>query len=460
MERDEATQKFVADLEAYKKERQRKFDEVQIQKQAEADKSWDWFGIAPKKVKYIDPSEYEVEMPKTLAAWRGYLDELAAYNEKMETMDPSEKAYRESIGSLTKEPEKLAFDIPENLTWEELNKDLWDEYQNRLQAAPATKPTVQPTPAVSVAPTVQPAVTSTPSPTVSMIPEVQQRPGFGDFQALQNKPSKGSRNLLYNVIDWAKGVNEAGAKAVRSTNRLLGLPEQKMQWLPSKEGVQALPGEIKDRVLDKPGAPTWGDVLKNTIKSGLSQSFIGTIKTADMVLPFDVYSLMSGGKESYKTYLDTFEKRQKEAEESMQGAGLAKDIVYTGGSAAIPTLIDVGLGKAATSGTAVSRFGPRTIGLAVDTVAKALPFFQRSFGSYSRESELDGANRAQQAIYGLIGATVETVTELSIVENFYSGVVNKLPINLIMKTGAKRILTTAGGQAVVQGLYNAGLEYI
>jgi hypothetical protein len=132
MERDEATQKFVADLEAYKKERQRKFDEVQIQKQAEADKSWDWFGIAPKKVKYIDPSEYEVEMPKTLAAWRGYLDELAAYNEKMETMDPSEKAYRESIGSLTKEPEKLAFDIPENLTWEELNKDLWEEYQNRL----------------------------------------------------------------------------------------------------------------------------------------------------------------------------------------------------------------------------------------------------------------------------------------------------------------------------------------
>ena len=38
-------------------------------------------------------------MPESLSAWQGYLNDLADYNEKLELMDPDEKAYRRAIES-------------------------------------------------------------------------------------------------------------------------------------------------------------------------------------------------------------------------------------------------------------------------------------------------------------------------------------------------------------------------
>ena len=48
MEMQETNKNIQRDIELYQKERQRLFEQVLARKQAEADKKWDWFGLAPK----------------------------------------------------------------------------------------------------------------------------------------------------------------------------------------------------------------------------------------------------------------------------------------------------------------------------------------------------------------------------------------------------------------------------
>lgn len=228
MERGDSNKQFKAEMEAYQAERQRKFDEVLKERQAEKG----WFG-RPKKVDYIDPEEYKVDLPSSLAAWRGYLDKLDEYQSNLKDMEdksPEELAYRKAIGSMPKEPEQLPFDIPENITWDSLNSDLWEEYlkkqredELKQKQAAMVAPTVTPSPqpsqiinagnvdAVSGAvPTMPPYAKSvpslyqkpTPSPSVQSVP---QKPGFGDFQRLQNEQAMSGKEALYNVYDAAEG---------------------------------------------------------------------------------------------------------------------------------------------------------------------------------------------------------------------------------------------------------------
>ena len=86
----------------YQKERQRLFEQVLAQKQAENDKKRGFLGLfPPKKVEYIDPEEYAPQMPESLSGWQGYLNDMADYNEKLETMDPDDKAYKTLIEIIT-----------------------------------------------------------------------------------------------------------------------------------------------------------------------------------------------------------------------------------------------------------------------------------------------------------------------------------------------------------------------
>ena len=85
-------------------------------------------------------------MPESLSGWQGYLNDMADYNEKLETMDPDDKAYKTLIGNhYLKSHQNPGFDLSEFAKWEDLQKDLWEEYLDK-QAKQVQQPAITPTP--------------------------------------------------------------------------------------------------------------------------------------------------------------------------------------------------------------------------------------------------------------------------------------------------------------------------
>ena len=123
-ESKQLTEKAKKEAETFLKERERLFREA-LNKAYEDRSAWDRFWDKPPK--YIHPEEYTPELPESLATWKGYLDELEAYKEKLESMTPEELAYKRAIGQEPKEPPKPNFELP--YSWEDFERDLWEDFE-------------------------------------------------------------------------------------------------------------------------------------------------------------------------------------------------------------------------------------------------------------------------------------------------------------------------------------------
>lgn len=107
------------------------------------------------------------------------------------------------------------------------------------------------------------------------------------------------------------------------------------------------------------------------------------------------------------------------------------------------------------AGAAIGLYVPTNISNAnklknlVTKAAQMSPFFFTSFGSYAREAENEGANPKQQMLYGLTGATIETLTEMPIMTKWLDAMSGK----------AVKGLIKSNSSSIVKRLGITGLNY-
>lgn len=196
--------------------------------------------------------------------------------------------------------------------------------------------------------------------------------------------------------------------------------------------------------------PSWGSVIKNSVKSGLTGSLGGAVnmvrtgaKFADNYMDNKDGTFINFLNNTYK-YLDD---KTQSYDKNLQNISpySNKDFLSQGIKGAVQ------VGTTLLPGAAVSK-GAKAVGLGAKAVnaARMLPFGVQAGGNYASEAEKAGATEGQQLAYGLIGAGAEIASE-----SFFG--LGPL-VNKFGKTGAKEIINN-GANTLISKYGKLGLSY-